>query len=115
MYFIDAKRLIQTAAEHDILYTEDNYVAVYRKSGTPPEEYPEGWYLEPVDEVARDLMDDAEGQRCLITALAKKDITFEEIEPAMCADADKLLAFTGDSVHFEERRPGEFWATPNEQ
>lgn len=114
MYFIDAKRLIQTATEHGILHMEDGCVAVYRKAGTPPAKYPEGWYLEPVDEVAHDLMDDPEGQRCLIAALTEKDVTFEEIGPAMCADADKLIAFTGDTVRFEERRPGEFWATPNE-
>lgn len=115
MYFYDTQRLVRLAVEHGILHSENGGVAIYRKAGPDPKQSPEGWYLELPDDVAHDLMDDAEGQRCLIEALAEKGIVFREEGPDICTGIDELLSYTGNTIHFEERRLGEFWAIQGKQ
>lgn len=73
MYYINALELINTCIQHDILKEKDGCVLVYRTASANSKE---GWYLCDKDLVAKELMNDAEGQQILIDALKKKNVEF---------------------------------------
>ena len=83
MFFIDAVKLLEMCIENKILYGENGLVAIYRHSGSNPNEYPEGWYMDRCDDVARELMNDPEGQRTLAAALQSIGVIFQEQGPSM--------------------------------
>lgn len=80
MIYINAKRLLLAAVENGILAMKGNCIPIYREAGTPPEEYPEGWYLEDIEDLSQDLMHDTDGQEAIIAALAEKGVQFEELK-----------------------------------
>lgn len=41
-------------------------ILIYRDTGKPPEDYPEGWYSENLMTMASELTDDKEGQTYLL-------------------------------------------------
>lgn len=92
MVFADCVSLIRQCIEKGILQPHENdTVLIYREAGTSPE-FPEGWYAEPVDGLAQDLMTDTEGQKALISALAEKGITFQkEYEEKILPLLDKIF------------------------
>lgn len=73
MIFINALELINQCIEHNLLKEEDGKVFVYR-NGT--EKHKEGWYLTDKDILAKELMQDKEGQEILISALKEKNIEY---------------------------------------
>lgn len=75
MRYIDALKLVNTCVKENILKTHENHIAIYRNKGKNTEE---GWYLISKEELAKTLMSDDIGQRTLIGALAKKNISFEQ-------------------------------------
>lgn len=75
MFYVDAKNLVDTAIKYGILRTEE-CVAIYRAAGKDPVRNPEGWYLEPKEDVYQTIMRDKEGQRTLIDTLEEKGILF---------------------------------------
>lgn len=74
------KKLIELCIQHQILRSQGNCVFVYRNAGPDPSLAPEGWYLELIDDVARDLMDDKVGQSTLINTLQEKGFPFQRID-----------------------------------
>ena len=72
MLYIEAKALVDAAVTAGILHTENNCIAIYREAGSQPE----GWYLEDFESVYHAVMDDEEGQKALIGALAERGIDF---------------------------------------
>ncbi len=82
MVYMDCVNLIRQCVGHKILepYEDDNVkdaVLVYREAGVNPE-FPEGWYAEPVSDLAQELMADVAGQTALIIALAEKGVKFDK-------------------------------------
>ena len=76
MYYINACELLNTCIKAEILQGEENdHVFIYREAGTPKEEWPEGWYKEPFDDVATRLVDDTKGTEFLQEALLQRGIT----------------------------------------
>ena len=74
MLYINAVELIECCLKHGVLQTDYGRIAVYRSAGTNS---PEGWYLEDKETVVREVMNDTEGQKVLIEALAQKGIMFK--------------------------------------
>lgn len=72
MLYIEAKALVDTAVATGVLHAENNHIAIYREAGSQPE----GWYLEDFESVYHDVMDDEEGQKALIHALAEQGVDF---------------------------------------
>ena len=80
MWYIDALFLINLCVKHGILQSRGSCVFIYRDAGANPEESPEGWYLEQIDDVACELMNDEEGQRALISALQERGVAFRTVD-----------------------------------
>lgn len=76
MYYVDARRLVDLAVEHEILAEKDDCIPIYREAGSDPEEFPEGWYLTPKEEVYHDIMYDETGQTALVNALKERGVEF---------------------------------------
>lgn len=76
MWYADAKNLVDTAIRHDVL-REEACVAIYHEAGEDPAHSPEGWYLESKESVYHSIMENEEGQRCLIDALKEKGVLFQ--------------------------------------
>ena len=76
MKHIDCLNLINMSVQYDILKEQDGKVFVYRNAGT---KFPEVWFLEDKDIVAKELMEDNFGQELLISALKKQGFNFELI------------------------------------
>ncbi|MDF2880247.1 MAG: hypothetical protein K0R54_804 [Clostridiaceae bacterium] len=74
MIYINAIELINLCIEHDILKEENGEVPVYRQ-GTPKSK--EGWYLTDKDTLAKELMNDEDGQNMLISVLKEKNVEFK--------------------------------------
>lgn len=85
MTFFNAFNLLAMAADHGIIRREANMVFVYRQAGSPPEQYPEGWYEEKITDIAQELMDDEKGQQILVEQLRKKGIEFKLV-PELSSD-----------------------------
>lgn len=78
MYYIVAKEIVAKCIEVGILQAHEGGIFVYHDaSQTEPEKYPEGWYLDPEEDVVHSLMADAEGQRILLEALEEKGISMK--------------------------------------
>lgn len=90
MLYADAKNLVDNAIQCGILHAEE-CVAIYRDSGKDPARNPEGWYLEPKEDVYQAIMRDKEGQRTLIDALEEKGILFRS----------GAMSLPGSSIHVE--------------
>lgn len=74
MTFVDARTLIQTAADHGVLQyatTEKTHILVYHAAG---EVYPEGWYADSIDDCAYSIMEDEEGRDILLTQLEEMHV-----------------------------------------
>lgn len=115
MWYIDAKRLVDLCVEHGILqsYPKEGAVAVYCQAGNPPEEYPEGWYLIPLENAYHDIMDSEEGQKSLIAALEDIGVEFTLAQPGIEETSAMLQTlFPSGIAHFEERQSGDFFAKP---
>ena len=54
-------------------------LCIYRAHGLS-KEYPEGWYTQPLEEAAQDLMQDRAGQRYLLETLHTQGIEVELID-----------------------------------
>lgn len=78
MWYMDAFHLIESCIEQKILDSAEGGVLVYRQASN---EFPEGWYLTPQDELAQDLKDDVKGIQALMSALEEKGITFTPQHP----------------------------------
>ena len=91
MWYIDAKNLIDLCIKNGVLQTRDGGIIVYREAGPDSNTAPEGWYLEPIDEVAQALMSDEDGQRTLIDALREKGVTFIQMDKRPFEMAEKLF------------------------
>ena len=72
MLYIEAKALVDTAVAAGVLHAENNCIAIYHEAGSQPE----GWYLEDTESVYHVVMDDEDGQKALIGALAERGIDF---------------------------------------
>lgn len=94
MIYVEAKRLVDLAVQYNVLSTQDSGILIYRNTGSDPEKYPEGWYLENKEDVYRDVMADAEGQKALISALKVKGIDFAEEQRKIHLMMDVLKTFT---------------------
>ncbi len=78
MYYIVAKEIVAKSIEVGILQAHDGDIFIYHDaSQTEPEKYPEGWYLDPEEDVVHSLMADAEGQRILLEALEEKAVSMK--------------------------------------
>lgn len=80
MFYINARNLLTLAVKHGVLQEVHGMIPIYHNTGNPPEVFPEGWYLEDIEDVAQDLMHDEEGQKALINALREKGVEFEPID-----------------------------------
>lgn len=74
MYYIVAKQLVDKAVEQGILQKLGDNIAVYHEAG---ERAPEGWYLDPYEEVIHEVMDSTEAQNAICEALKEKGIDFD--------------------------------------
>ena len=72
MLYIEAKALVDAAVAVGVLHAENNCIAIYHEAGSQPE----GWYLEDTESVYHVVMDDEDGQKALIDALAARGIDF---------------------------------------
>lgn len=84
--FFGCLKLLEACAEEDVLQKcpdNPNELLVYRLAGNPPEENPEGWYAVNAHTLAQELLDDVEGQKCLIDLLKEKDVEFK-VKPSYC-------------------------------
>lgn len=72
MLYIEAKALVDTAVAAGVLHAENDCIAIYHEAGSQPE----GWYLEDFESVYHAVMDDEEGQKALIHALAEQGVDF---------------------------------------
>lgn len=103
MFYINAKNLVLLAVKHGVLQETHGLIPIYRDAGSPPEVYPEGWYLEDIEEVIQDLMQDEEGQNALINALSEKGVEFVPIdEDEFWRDSDRLDKIIEN--HFQDRK-----------
>lgn len=76
MRYLDAVKLIVLAANNGILRRDKGNVFVYRDTGYTPPLHQEGWYCQPISEVAAELMNDPVGQQHLIAKLKEKGVGF---------------------------------------
>ena len=88
MLYINALYLVQEACKHDVMMFLDReeqgrnqrYVFVYRMANELyPEKFPEGYYPEPIEDVAREVMESEEAQSLIYQALAEKGVKKEDI------------------------------------
>lgn len=76
--YFNCMRLLHECVKNNILRTNPNngdHILIYREKGKT---LPEGWYSENIFDVARELMDDIEGQKLLTKELLKAGITFQK-------------------------------------
>ena len=78
MKFIDARILLKTAADNGIIRYGNNNTEIIVKNKN-------GWDIEPIDEVAKALMNDDNAQQMLITALTVRGITIPWFEATISA------------------------------
>ena len=86
MYFIDVLELISSCTKEGLLVEQDGKIAVYREAKG---EYPEGWYLERIHDIAQELMNDTQSLNYLISELEKK--TGEKFEPHAYESFKKMI------------------------
>lgn len=82
MKFIDARILLKTAADNGIIRYGNNNTEIVVKNK-------KGWNIEPIDEVAKALMNDDNAQQMLITALTQRGITIPWFETTISALIEK--------------------------
>jgi hypothetical protein len=85
MFYINALHLINVCIDNNILKEKDKKVLVYR-SGTPTSA--EGWYLVDKDILAKELMNDKDGQDVLIEALKEKNVEFVPVYKSEMEDGE---------------------------
>lgn len=74
MLYFDAKELVDLCLDLHILQGQKgNFIFVYRNAGI---ENPEGWYMEPYEDVIQDLMRDDEGIETCLEAVEEAGKTF---------------------------------------
>lgn len=83
IWFIDALRIIDLCIEHGILATQDDHVIVVHESGDR--------YLWPKDELARELMEDMDGQKVLLDEMEKRGIPYTPYDHVSFRDAKEAL------------------------
>ena len=91
MCYADALNLVNVCVENGVLTElEGNCVAIYHEAS---DTMPAGFYADPKDEVAHELMEDEEGQKYLIDALAAKGVSFSrKYENEILPQMDELIA-----------------------
>lgn len=107
MFYINAKNLLLLAVKHGVLQELHGMIPIYRAAGSPPELFPEGWYLENIEDVAQDLIHDEVGQKTLINALQEKGVEFQPIdEEELQRNFDRLDKFIkGNFQEPEQEEP----------
>lgn len=104
MFYINAKNLVLLAVKHGVLQELHGMIPIYRNAGSPPELFPEGWYLEDIEDVAQDLMHDEDGQSALINALKEKGVEFQPVdEDELQRNFDRLDKFIKDRFQESEQ------------
>jgi len=73
MFYINALELINVSVKNNILEESEERILVYRESTSKSKA---GWHLTDKDTVAKELMNDEEGQKLLISALKEKNVDF---------------------------------------
>lgn len=66
MKYIEALDLLKKCVEKGLIKSEGEKVFIYRNAG---KNSPEGWYLEAIEDMAMELMNDEEGQNFLMKEL----------------------------------------------
>lgn len=74
MKYIDAKELVELSVKNNILKTHSEHILLYREA---KDEFKEGWYATPKEDVIHIIMNDKIGQDALINALKNEGIIFE--------------------------------------
>lgn len=100
MRFMDAKILVKTAAEHNILrYTcpKKLYIFIYHAAGD--ENHPEGWYADDVDDVAQAVMRDIDAQNMLISKLHELNVEIPWFDYKKWDETYRMLGIEQEEKH----------------